>query len=87
MTLLHIVCIYRWAKCVPKTCGEYPVDNGYIRGMPSTSGNTITVLCNAGYDTVLFYLHSFIFICFVSTSDVCKRESGCGASAQRSCDF
>ena len=42
-----------WTRCVPRTCGEYPVSNGYARGIEiARTGQTITVICDPGYETV-----------------------------------
>lgn len=53
--LLLLTKMIRWQKCVPKTCGDYPVNNGYARGIPAQVGQTITVVCDAGYETVPFF--------------------------------
>jgi len=66
------VCVRtRWQRCVPRSCGDYPIENGVARGIESVkSGETITVVCNAGYETVCFeYVskcdckHAFVCMC------------------------
>ena len=38
-----------WQKCVPRVCGDYPVDNGLALGLPAKPGQGITVACNPGF--------------------------------------